>query len=72
MGKPANERAIKVTKAKEASYFFHSGWCWPVRNTFDFDRVHLNFTLSNDDPDVLNLLFVEEAFLWFEEEVICC
>ena len=65
-----DEAAVKVAEAEESLKLFEFLWCWPFCNAGDFDRVHLDLSLEDDDARVLNEELVEGAFFGFEMEII--
>lgn len=47
--------AIEVGKANEASEFFEIFGNGPVDDCFHFDRVHGNFSVPDNEMEILNL-----------------
>ena len=65
MGELGDEGPVEITEAEEASDVFYSEWRRPLGDTLYFCRVHLHFSLSDDDSEVLDLFLVKLAFLRF-------
>ncbi len=69
-GEIGNEAAIEIAESKETSDILNHGRSWPFHDSLDFDWIHFDLPLANDHSQVFDLLFVEGAFLRFEEEVM--
>ena len=41
--------SIEVAESQETSYVFDGFWGGPLHDALDFDRVHLDFSMANDD-----------------------
>ena len=70
MGEFQDEASVKVAESKEAVNFLDIGWCGPVNDAFHFYRVHFDFPVTNNDAEIVYLLFMEVAFFWFEAKVV--
>jgi hypothetical protein len=64
--KVANIHAIKVQEAEECSNFLQGRGTFPILYALDFDRIHGNGVLADDDSEVLHFGLFELAFLGFE------
>jgi hypothetical protein len=69
-GEISYEAAIEVAESQEASDVLNGGWSGPFRDSFNLYGIHFDFPLTNNDTEVFHLLFVEGAFLGFQEEVV--
>ena len=58
---------IEVNKAYEGLHVSLVLWDGLLVDSGDFNRVHHDLVLQNDQPEVFNLLPVELTLLWMEE-----
>src|ERR1700761_5528249 len=65
-----DESTIKVAKTQKRTNVLDLVWRGPVFDGCDFDRVHRCHPLFKDYPQVINARGVEDAFFWFEVEVV--
>ena len=59
--------AVEINKAYESLYISPVLQGGPVMNSGNFNRVHHNFVLQDDQSKVFNLLPVKLTFLQIEE-----
>jgi len=62
-----DEAMVEVNEAYESLYISSVLWNRPLTDSGDFNRVHRNFVLQDDQSEVFNLLSVEFTFLRIEE-----
>ena len=62
-----DEAMVEVNEAYESLYISSVLWNRPLTDSGDFNRVHRNFVLQDDQSQVFNLLPVEFTFLQTEE-----
>ena len=62
-----DEVTVEVNKASESLHISLVLWDRPLADSSDFNRVHHNLVLRDDQSEVFNLLLVELTFLWIEE-----
>jgi len=62
-----DEATVEVNKAYEGLYVSPVLWGGLLTDSGNFNRVHCDLVLRNDQPEVFNLLLVELTFLWTEE-----
>ena len=62
--------AIEIKKTEESTNFAKCCGSFPVLDSVDFNRVHSNAILTDDNPKILHFRGFELTFLWFEIEVI--
>ena len=65
--KVLDEATVEVNKAYEGLYVSPVLWSGLLADSGNFNRVHCDLVLRNDQPEVFNLLLVELTFLWTEE-----
>ena len=58
---------VKVNKACESLYISPVLWGEPIADSGNFNRVHLDLVLQDDQSKVLNLLLMELTLLQAEE-----
>nr|GAT52861.1 predicted protein [Mycena chlorophos] len=68
--KVADESSVEVEKAEEALDFLQVSRGSPIPYPGHLDRVHTDFPVYNDHPQVLHLLPLELALLRFEVEIM--
>ena len=62
-----DEATVEVNKAYEGLHVSPVFWGGLLADSGNFNRVHRDLVLQNDQPEVFNLLLVELTFLWTEE-----
>jgi len=65
-----DKRAIKVAEAKKASNIFDGGWYRPFSDAFNFNWVHFDVSITDDDTQVFDLLFMKSTLFWLKEKVM--
>jgi hypothetical protein len=65
-----NETSVEVAEAEEGLEVFEFSGAGPIRDSEDFGRVHLDTTVGNNYPEILNRGLIEEAFFRFKVEVM--
>ena len=67
-GREISDKAmVEVNKAYESLHVSLVLWGGPVTDSGNFNRVHLDLVLQDDQSEVLNLLPMELTLLWAEE-----
>jgi hypothetical protein len=69
-GEYFDKTTVKVSESYEGSYFFNCFWCRPVQYSFEFSRIHCQFSFFNNQSKVFDFRFSEFAFLGFEIQII--
>jgi len=62
-----DKATVEINEAYESLHISPVLQSGPVTDSSDFNRVHHNFVLWDDQSKVFNLLPVELTFLWMEE-----
>ena len=62
-----DEATIEINKAYEGLHVSPVLWDGPLTDSGDFNRVHRDLVLQNDQSEVFNLLLVELTLLRMEE-----
>ncbi len=70
MSEAFDEGAIKIEKAHCPLYFGDIFGRWPCVYAHNFYRVHACHPLFKDYPQVIHGGRMEEAFFWFEVEIV--
>jgi hypothetical protein len=65
-----NESLIEVTKTKERLDLSFISWCFPICNSGDFDGIHADLAISDNDAKVLGFLLIEHAFVQVEVQLV--
>lgn len=65
-----DETTVEVGEAKEGLEFSLARRCWPSCNTFNFNRIHLHISSTNDYPKILNLCSFKRTLLMLEIEFV--
>src|SRR5260221_12772249 len=68
IGKVTDELLIEVHKAKEGLDLLDLCWGQPLHNSADLCWVHGDMVFQDDQSKVFDLLLLELAFLWLEEQ----
>ena len=68
--KSMNIHAIEVQEAEECSNFLQGRGSFPVLHTLDFDGVHGDGVLADNDAEILHFSLFKLAFLGFEVQVV--
>ena len=62
-----DEVMVEVNEVYESLYISPVLWDGPLADSGNFNRVHYNLVLQDDQSEVFNLLLVELTFLRIEE-----
>jgi len=62
-----DEVTVEVNEAYEGLHVSLALRGGPLADSSNFNRVHHNLVLRDDQPEVFNLLLVELTLLWTEE-----
>ena len=62
-----DKTTVEVNEAYESLYISPVLRDRPIADSGNFNRVHLNLVLRDDQSEVLNLLLIELTLLWVEE-----
>ena len=68
----SNVHAIKIQEAEECPNFLQGRGSFPILYALDFDRVHSDGVLTDDDAEVLHFGLFELALLGFQVEIVDC
>src|SRR5690606_1432119 len=63
-GEVLDETAVKVGEPEETTNGAEVAGDWPVADGFDLGGVHADFALTDDQPEVFDLLTFELALFW--------
>jgi len=58
---------VEVNEALESLHISSVLWDRPLVDSSDFNRVHCDLVLRDDQSKIFNLLLMELTFLWMEE-----
>src|SRR6516165_8189134 len=70
VGVALDEAAVEVGEAEENLEVVHRGRLWPIENGRDFLGIHLDAGGRDDVAEILDLVLMERALLWFGEEAV--
>ena len=70
IGIMVNEAKVEIAESQKTLNITFGRRGWPFSNSFDFNRVHSNLAISNDNSKIFDFGFIEFTFLRFEIEFV--
>jgi len=70
MWEVGDELAVEIGEAHEGLYLFLGHGHWPLHNSRNFDRVHLNTVVGDDDTEVLDTHLLELTLVVSQVELV--
>ena len=55
--------SVEVSEPQKALYILNTDWKLSIDNSSDFDRIHSDFSLSNDEIKIFNFFDIEFIFI---------
>ena len=54
---------VKVSESQKALYIFNTDWELSINNSSDFDRLHSDFSLSDNEIKIFNFFDIDFTFV---------
>ena len=70
MREVGDEPAVEVGEAHEGLHLLLGHGYWPLHDSSNLDRVHLNMILGDDDAEVHNMCLLKIAFVMLQIEFV--
>ena len=55
--------SVEVSEPQKALYILNTDWGLSINNSSNFDRIHLNFSLSDNEIKIFNFFDIEFTFV---------
>ena len=55
--------SVEVSEPQKALYILNTGWELLIDNSSDFDRIHSDFSFSDDETKIFNFFNIEFTFV---------
>ena len=55
--------SVEVSEPQKALYILNTGWELPIDNSSDFDRIHSDFSLGDDEIKIFDFFDIEVTFV---------